>query len=154
VPAPYFDPEDAECASLLPPDLRRDGDTLTDLARSAEADVVGHYTLPFTLDSALPAPLLPDVVTLTDGRRVGLAGYKEDAALASLPFRNAMRREIADVIVWRRAQWDRKPGVKSETKGDPVQSVTYNDRVAELVVPPGFGRWLRPFDVRPVAWGV
>jgi hypothetical protein len=149
---PYFDT--TTDVTYLPGDIR-DYAELADVGARAEALVIEAYTISTHLDDrAWDVGFVPfrdaivpvGAVDLGDGRAVCLRGYAVDAAEATAGLAAAMKREIADAIRWNLSQWRKKPLVTSQsTKGE---SVSYRDD-AEVRLPPGFGFWLRHFDVRP-----
>lgn len=76
------------------------------------------------------------------------------ASAQELIFLDSMRREIAGMIQYLAS---RRPiggaserAVKSETRGR--RTVVYSDSQSETEYPAGFGRYLKPFDIRPVVW--
>lgn len=158
--ATYFDASgSSDDLSLLPKRFRADQD-LPELADVVTADIVAQFSLS-TYDGpayawqatnqgvVLAEGPLAGLVKLDDYLYVALRGYAEDPTAADPRFREAMRREIADVLLWRIQQSKRGLGLESE--GDGETSKTYRD-TADHPFPPHFPRHLRPFIVEPVTW--
>jgi len=153
---PYFDATNQEHLKLLPEGIRTDGD-LANIAADAEADVIGHYT---ERGGAVPSVADPPILTareryqLTDaqGNGIGvyvyLKGYDPDPAQAEQNLVTAMRRAIAAVIRWRRAQRDKDPLHASEAGDAGTFSGFSYRKDAENTFPPGFSRYLRHYDTR------
>lgn len=143
---------------LLPPDvvLR---DDFTYLAEKAEREVIQHYTrrresVRFRV-SAVVADFDDGVEHLRDPQRdavVFLRYYKEDPAdidtsdAQKQKFVDAMESEIASVIEHMIETEDHTRNVTSESIGS--KSVSYGDKDSPEL-PPRFGRYLKPFDLRP-----
>lgn len=160
----YFDASQAsDDLKLLPTHLRRD-ENLETLAAQVEAEIVAHYTTS-TFDAPAYAwqavdgwdgAVLVDgpgagAVKLTDYLYVRLRGYAPDGTLAEAYFKEAMRREMADVLRWRLTQAKRNPAIASESDGD--KSVTYVEDAAETF-PASFPLYLRPFVVVDGSWSL
>jgi len=142
---PYFDPTNEEHLKLLPTDMREASD-LTNVAAEAEADVIQYFTSEDPPTSSLDYVELQDDDGYGIGRYVCLRGYATDPTEAETFLQTAMRREIAGVIRWRLKQREKDPLIASESSGEFKGRTFRND--AEQPFPPGFGRWLRPFDTR------
>lgn len=152
--AAYFDTTDNADLAMLPKILRT-AEELADVAAESEADVILQYTEPQAADSedfTLRENLRFNVQT-GDFEFVYLAGFTEDAADPDVDpgLKKAMKRTVAAVIHWRLNQWKREPGVISESD-DRGKSRTYSDQI-DSPFPPGWDRWLAPFDTREPAWG-
>ena len=170
--ASYFDPKN-ELAdrNLLPPNVRGHSELET-VAALAEADVIAHYTrapgyLNFTAkeaqlqDGIVSTEVVgEDVTNPTPGAgavvpqlRVYLRGFKADASHANVDpnLKLALRRTIAEVTRWRLHQWNREQGLSgsSDTVG---KSRTYMAN-AHDPFPPGWQRWLVPFESDEPLWG-
>lgn len=143
---------------LLPPGIVGRED-LKYLIGEAEREVIQHYTrrresIRFRV-SAIVADLDDGVEHLRDPQRdavVFLRYYKEDPANINTgdpqrqKFVDAMRREVAGVVKHMAQTDEQKHGVTSKSKG--AKSVSYEGgRVDRL--PRDFGRYLKPFDIRP-----
>ena len=154
--ATYFDSTVAADKNLLPPAARTNAD-LTNVAARAEKDVIGQYTnrahyLLFTARQA-SSEGTPELVNATLSIYVYLRGYKVDAADAATDagLKDALKNEIADTIAWRIAQRDVNTLTTSEADGSGKSVQLRPD--ANALFPPGFGRWLRAFDIREPVWG-
>lgn len=161
---PYFDTRQAsDDLKLLPSHLRRD-ENLETLVDVVTADIVARYTLSsfeapaytwvdagwdggYTLDGGE----LSGLVKLTDYLYVRLRGYAPDAANAEPYFRDAMRREVAQVLRWRLGQIKRDPAVESESDGETSKS--YGEGHGEPF-PPAFPMYLRPFVLVEGSWSL
>jgi len=145
---------------LLHPDIRTTADsTLLYLIDKAEREIVQHYTrrresLRFRV-SAVVADVDDGIEHLKDPQQdaiVFLRYYKEDPADIDTSdeqkqkFVDAFRREVASLVEHMAETEDQKHGVTSKSQGS--KSISYEGgRVDEL--PPTFGRYLKPFDLRP-----
>ena len=161
--------------ALLPPGIRAHAE-LANVAALAEADVIGAYTddpayflyttqlglqgfldvsigrgEDITNQSAPSTAVVPQV-------RVYLKGYKVDSADANVDpnLKLALKRTIAEVIAWRLNQWSGniEPGVamSTGTDGSVPKSKSFRP-TAEDIFPPGWDRWLRPYDTTQRLWG-
>jgi hypothetical protein len=146
----------ADDKPLLRPANRTNAD-LANVAADAEKDVIGAYTdrAHYTLYTARVGSSegTPEFVNEALSLYVFLRGYKVDAAdaLTDPDLKDALKREIAGVIDWRLMQRDVNTLTTSESDG-AGKSVSLRPG-AEGVFPPGFGRRLRPYDIREVCWG-
>lgn len=154
--ATYFDSTGTDKLLLRP--ASRSNTDLANIAAEAEKDVIGHYRgrMPDSLYTARigSSGVAPELVNETLGLYVFLAGYKVDAADAAtdVDLKAALKREIASVIDWRLMQRDVNTLTTSESDG-AGKSVSLRPDAAG-VFPPGFGRWLRDFDLREPVWGI
>ena len=151
-------PEDK---TLLMRNLRNDAD-LTAIVAEAEARVIAFYTRHATTasyrDRALEARFERGFTTseLAYAVRIGgtddpvyvfLRGYAVDAdACTNDLLKAAIRREVARVARWMKAQSEKEPLLESESKEDG--SDTYRGD-SEDDYPPDFGLHLRPWNVLP-----
>jgi len=165
----YFDHTDPAHLALLPVGMRRSTE-LEDLAPEVEQDVLNHYTrrqhdMRYTVLQPVSAPPVgvaarPTFVftprgyatDIGNGALVYLAGYTADSsdALCDPNLRNALRREVADVLKWRLAQLSHDVGVAS-VSGQGGVTKSYREH-ADDPFPPHFGRWLKAYDTRPPNW--
>jgi hypothetical protein len=143
---------------LLPPDIVGRED-LGYLIGEAEREVIQHYTrrresIRFRV-SAIVADLDDGVEHLQNPQRdavVFLRYYKKDPANINTgdpqrkKFVDAMRREIAGVVKHMVETEEQTRGVTSKSKG--AKSVSYDGGDVDTF-PPGFGKYLKPFDLRP-----
>jgi len=152
---PYFDTTDEDHLKFLPDDIRSASDELANVAAEAEADVIAHYTAPADdtdLHTSYYSINTRTCTELTDangdgiGLYVWLRGYAADPTNAEQNFAAAMRREIAGVIRWRWTQRRKDPLLRFEASGQ-FKSRTFTTD-SENPFPPGFGRWLAPYDTR------
>jgi hypothetical protein len=148
--ATYFSSTATADLALLPSGIRAHSD-LADVAAYAEADVIGAYTYDADVVTGWGGSLDAGIVSLGDGTVVCLRGYAIDAASASAALALALKREIADVIRHRLALWRKEPNLVSE--GGKTTSKSYRSD-SESSWPPTFGKWLRPFDTRPVSYNL
>jgi len=147
-----------EHLTLLPPAMR-DRDDLAYLVQEAEREVISHYTrrredVRFRV-SAVVANLEDGVEHLRDTTRdaiVFLRYYEEDPSDIDTSdpqrqkFVDAMRREVAGVVKHMAETESHQQGVTSKSQGS--KSISYaSGRPSRL--PPDFGRYLKPFDLRP-----
>jgi len=171
--ASYFDPTDNTHLALLPAPLRAHAE-LFELAPVVEADVIGFYTrrvhdARYTVLQPTGQPLktvLPYSFVFTprgyatdlgNGEYVYLIGYTLDAAdpLADPLLVAALRKEVAHVLRWRLRQWDRDPAIESESSGQAMGGRNVKYRAwSEEPFPRDFPRWTKPFDSRPITWGL
>lgn len=154
--ATYFDATVQGDKDLLPFAARSNAD-LAKIAARVEKEVINEYTdrAHYLLYTARADSLegTPELVNSTLSLYVYLRGYKVDAADAAVDasLKTALKNEIADVIAWRIARNDVNTLTTSESDGSgKSQSIHPN---AVRLFPPGFGRWLKPFDLREVCWG-
>lgn len=171
--ASYFDISADK--NLLPLGIRSAAE-LANVAAMAEAAVIGAFTMSpsyylytaydsFVRTQTNATWLLgysergagEDISATTPGAaqiRVFLTGYKVDAAHADVDpnLKTAMKRTIAMVIRWWMVGWNRGQGLASSSD---LQSKTrsYRDN-ADHAFPPDWDMFLRPFDCRPLAWGL
>jgi hypothetical protein len=144
--------------SLLSPTVRA-RDDLDYLANKAEREVIAHYTrrredVRFRVDS-ITADATDGTGHLNDTTRdavVLLRYYKADPNNIDTSdpqrqqFVDAFRAETAGVIEHMAETESREAGIASRSQG--ARSVSYDTSAPELL-PPGFGRHLKPFDLRP-----
>ena len=144
--------------SLLHPSVR-DRDDLSYLIEQAEREIIQHYSrrresIRFRV-SAIVADLDDGIEHLRDPSRdvvVFLRYYKEDPddIDTSDPqrekFLEAMRREVAQLVEHKVDTEDQRHGVASKSQGS--KSISYESGRVDRF-PPGFGRYLKPFDLRP-----
>lgn len=166
--APYFDSANAAHQALLPTP-QQGASALSDVAELAEADVINHFTrrapavvYGVAVASTHPAAPFESVVVTGTGeatlvgtdRYVYLRGYRQDASDAEVDpdLKVALRRTIAEVIAWRLRQWGQNPLVQNEA-AQPGASRTYRPELLHPF-PPGFDRWLLPFDTRLTSWAL
>ena len=154
--ATYFDSTGND-KLLLPPAMRTNAD-LANVAARAERDVIGQYTdrahyLLFTARQGT-ADVAPELINATLSIYVYLRGYKVDAADAATDagLKDALKNEIADTIAWRIAQRDVNTLTQSEADGSGKSQTLHPNAIG--LFPPGFGRWLRAYDLREPVWGV
>lgn len=158
MPTPFFDTTNAVHIAMLPEGLAGDSD-LANLAANVEAAVLAAYTV-FAgsgVDSSISIyqrSVLPEgSYELLDalGEGIGvfvcLRGFDPDPTLCESYFAAAMRREIADALRWRWAQW--RGSMTSASEGKKDSSKSYRRDTTDRL-PPDFGSWLRPWDVRPI----
>jgi len=153
----YFDSTVAADKNLLPPAMRTNAD-LANVAARAEKDVISQYTarahyLLFTARQ-VSSEGTPELVNANLGLYVYLRGYKVDAADAATDagLKDALKNEVADTIAWRIAQRDVNTLTQSEADGAGKSQTLHPNAIG--LFPPGFGRWLRAFDIREPVWGV
>jgi hypothetical protein len=147
----YLDLGTPEDLALFPQDYQ--GVTeLTTLLVEAFADLLAYYTVAKP-DAALEyvAPDVADMVQVGELAVVALRGYAELSADADAGLRDALRRELVRLTVWKVQQRSAEPLLKSKSGGDGV-GVSYRDDSRDTY-PPGFGRWLSLYDARAVANG-
>jgi len=142
----------------LPPGFPNREDA-TYLVNKAEREVIQHYSrrresVRFRV-SAVVADLDDGIEHLRDPSRdviVFLRYYKEDPDNIDTSdpqrqkFVDAMRAEIAGVAEHLAETSEQTQGVTSESKG--AKSVSYESGRTHTL-PPTFGRFLKPFDLRP-----
>jgi hypothetical protein len=142
----------------LPPRFH-ERDDATYLVNKAEREVIQHYSrrresVRFRV-SAVVADLDDGIEHLRDPSRdviVFLRYYKEDPDNIDTSdpqrekFVNAMRAEVAGVVEHMTETSDQRQGVTSKTQGS--KSISYEGGRVETL-PPTFGRYLNPFDLRP-----
>jgi hypothetical protein len=155
--ANYFDYTQAGDKNLLLPAQRTNAD-LVNVAAEAEKDVIEQYTERahyswYTARLSLNAELAPEPVNTNLGLYVFLRGYKQNAADPAVDpdLKDALKREIADVISWRFRQRDVNTLTTSESDGAGKSVSLRPDSNATF--PRGFGRRLRRFDIREPVWG-
>jgi hypothetical protein len=154
--ASYFDwTADADKA-FLPPEYR-DASELQNVAAIAEADVIEFFT-EYTGDTAYKVvSTVREQTDIADSdyMTVFLRGYEEDADDADVDpgLKRAMKKTIAEVIRWRMDKWKESAGLESETD-DRGTTRTMMTEFLRGAFPPGWKRWLRPFDSSERAWGV
>lgn len=160
----YFSESNPEHLALLPPALRTD-QRLAGLVDMAEADLISHYTVRARaagyreVDDFKPGPLyvagpLAEAVDIGAGLYVCLRGYHHtNAAQAEANFARAMRRAVAEVVRWRASQWRKEPLTVSQSGADGTNNTSFRED-AEHAFPPSVERWLSPYDLRPVVWGL
>ena len=153
----YFDPSGSSDDLKLLPARFRDKAELAELADVVTNDIVNRFTHStyrdgdFIVDAnnVVISEALPGAVKVADFTYITLRGYAEDPVQADARFRDAFRREIAAVLIWRLAQLEREPGVESH--GD--QQVTKGMREnADDTFPAAFPRYLGPYIVEPPVW--
>jgi hypothetical protein len=162
--AAYFDVTDADDLAYLPLQYR----TATDVdvvAPQAEADVIGRYTAPVrdlstaAWDLVAAAPLTSDLATgrtwtdLGDGTAVYLRSYEEDAAdVTDAAFLVAMKRAIADAIVWKLLQQQRDTASTGQaTTGSGSRQWAPGH---DAPLPKHLERHLARWDTREPCWGI
>lgn len=142
----------------LPPRFH-ERDDATYLVNKAEREVIQHYSrrresVRFRV-SAVVADLDDGIEHLRDPSRdvvVFLRYYKEDPEDIDTTdrqrekFVEAMRAEVAGVVEHMVETNDQRQGVTSKTQGS--KSISYDGGRVETL-PPTFGRYLNPFDLRP-----
>jgi len=145
-------------AQYLPPDFH-ERDDAPHLVNKAEREVIQHYSrrresIRFRV-SAVVADLDDGIEHLRDPSRdviVFLRYYKEDPDKIDTSdpqrekFVDAMRAEIAGVAEHLAETAGQTQGVTSKSKG--AKSVSYASGRTHTL-PPTFGRFLKPFDLRP-----
>lgn len=156
----YFNPADQNDLAYLPENFRQDS-RVAALAPIVEADVIGEYTrsLPSTFDlyrineSVYPLVVIGTYERLGTYLGVFLRGYKADASDSAVDpyFKVAMKRAIAEVLVWRIQQVRVDPMVESESADN--KSKTYRPEASEPF-PPSWKRWLLPFETQEVNWAL
>jgi hypothetical protein len=153
--ATYFDSTGTD-KLLLPPAARTNAD-LANVAARAEKDVINEYTgrAPYVMYTARTGTSegSPELINASLGIYVYLRGYKVDAAdaAADAGLKDALKNEIADVIAWRIARRDVNTLTTSEADGSGKSQSIHPNAVG--LFPPGFGRWLRSYDLREPVWG-
>lgn len=151
--ATYFDPTDPEDLKLLPVALR-DQEDLAEVAARVEAEVIAEYEVS-TYDGSSGAGvdtsdrLDPAAVMVADYRYVCLRGYAVDSTDADAGLKEALRKEIAELLRRRLWQSRREDGVRFAIDSDRQRQYRAN---AEDRIPESFGFWLRNYDIRPVNW--
>lgn len=151
----YFNAGGADNDVTLLPIRFRDAQELPDLADVVEQEIIAFYTRSTHFDpiwahretswgTIIWSGPYAGAVKIADGLYVMLRGYAEDAALAELRFKDAMRREIAHVLRWRLPQGKREPGVESDSDGD--RSTSFRDS-ADDRFPTSFPAHVGPFVV-------
>jgi hypothetical protein len=154
--ATYFDPTVQGDKDLLPFAARSNAD-LAKIAARVEKEVIAEYTdrAHYQLYTARGEALegTPELVNSTLGIYVYLRGYKVDANDAAVDpsLKDALKNEIADVIAWRIKRNDVNTLTTSEADGSGKSQSIHPNAVG--LFPPGFGRWLRAFDLREPVWG-
>lgn len=151
--ATYFDPTNAEDLKLLPVALR-DQQDLADIAARVEAEVIAEYEVstydaPSGVAVDTASSLDPAAVKVADYRYVCLRGYAVDSAAADAGLKEALRKEIAELLRRRLWQSRREDGVRFAIDSDRQRQYKPG---AEDRIPESFGFWLRNYDVRPVNW--
>ena len=159
MPEPYFDTVAGYASDYLPSSALNDSD-IAFHAKQAERDVIQHFTRTTTVTPLMPTSAILDddgmehLLDPDTSRNVFLRYYEEDAAdideadSDEAAFLEAMRATIAEVILHRIDQQDRKAGIKREQRGR--REVEYYDGQREAFPPNAF-RYLKPFDLRPVS---
>lgn len=154
--ATYFDSTVQGDKNLLPPAARTNAD-LANVAARAEKDVINQYTdrahyIVYTARAGTSEGS-PELINSALGIYVYLRGYKVDAndAAVNAGLKDALKNEIADVISWRIARRDVNTLTTSESDGSGKSQSMHPNAVG--LFPPGFGRWLRPYDLREPVWG-
>lgn len=156
---------------MLPAAITGRGDIAV-LASECEADLIAHYTRNtpdrrYTGLGSWPSGVVVGEPTPSEDneRQVYLRYYKADASDVSdsaadeVAFMAAMGRELASLIRHRASQRNEDgaptPSVVSERRG--MRSVTYAEGSTAFAIasyPKGFGRYLKPFDLRPKTYAV
>ncbi len=174
--ATYFDSTSTADKNLLPVGVRSAAE-LANVAALAEAAVIGAYTgnPPYFLYTAYDAMVrsrnndqpwllgfaergsgLDITATTTNAAqlRVFLQGYTADAADVNCDpnLKKAMRMTIAQVIRWWMVGWNRQGGVSS-TSDMQAKTRAYAAN-ADDAFPRDWDMLLRPFDSRPLPWGL
>ena len=154
----YFQASEQTDKDLLPPAARTNQD-LAKLAARVEKEVISQYTrrAPATAYTARAGTTLGGAAVLVNSAMsiyVYLRGYTVDASDPAVDagLKDALKNEIADVIAWRIAQRDVNVMTTSESSSNDGSKSLRQD-VGRLF-PPGFGRWLKDYDLREPAWGV
>jgi len=162
-----------DVADALPADVTGRADIAT-LAAEAEADLFARYTrsTPVLAGYGWPGwpawfPHVPwgqvgtEALLSDDNTRAVYLRYwrpdaddVDDSDVNAAAFLNAVKLELTALILWKAQQRDTSGNlaatVASESRGR--RSVTYREAGAAALAntyPPGFGRHLRPFDLRP-----
>jgi len=154
--ATYFDATVQGDKDLLPFAARSNAD-LVKIAARVEREVINEYTerAHYMTYTARADSLegTPELVNSALSLYVYLRGYKVDAADAAVDasLKVALKNEIADTIAWRIAKNAINPLTTSEADGSGKSQSLHPNAVN--LFPPGFGRWLRAFDIREVCWG-
>ncbi len=160
MPAKFFDASEGSQDLLLLPPASRTEDDLEALADAAEAEVLAAYTgtgqrvYAGVGDNVTLADLYPGAYVLDDSTDpalfVFLRGYNPDPLECEANLAAALKREIAHFIPYLAAKWRTNPLTAAESAGDGGKSVTFRED-KNNPRPPGFGRYLRPFQVMPPA---
>jgi hypothetical protein len=152
--ATYFDATVQADKDLLPFAARSNAD-LVKIAARVEKEVIAEYTdrAHYLLYTARGESLegTPELINADLSLYVYLRGYKVDAAAADASLKDALKNEIADVIAWRIKRNDVNTLTTSEADGHGKSQSIHPNAVG--LFPPGFGRWLRAFDLREPVWG-
>jgi hypothetical protein len=155
--ATYFDSTVQADKDLLPFAARSNAD-LAKIAARVEKEVIGEYTqrahyLLYTAREG-SGEGAPELINSSLGIYVYLRGYKVNAADAATDagLKDALKNEIADVIAWRIQRGDVNTLTTSEADGSGMSKSIHPNAVN--LFPPGFGRWLRPYDIREPLWAV
>lgn len=153
---PYFDVDNPAHLELLPRGLR-DAEDLVAWAKEAERRAIDAFTYStyerrwrsYGTDTGTAYDPSRDPLAVRVGPYdyVALRGYTVDAALCLDPlFVQAMRAEIAALVRWIQSQWTKEAAATyRQSSGD---ATNYRADV-ESALPPGFGRSLRRYDLRP-----
>lgn len=155
---PFFNanPESSDL-QLLPKAVRSDED-LSVIAADCEADIIAAFTAELQGANALredlaSVALVPTgayALDVTNGVYVFLRGYHPTPESCAALLREALRREIASLIPFRREQWRTAKLTQTESAQDGTKVVSYRDD-KNRQFPESFGRFLRPYDIRPPA---
>ena len=148
-----------ELEEYLPPTIFG-RDDLTFLINEAERELIQHYTrnredIRFRVE-AIVADLQDGTEHLESVQQdaVVMLRYYDPEGPSAIDtsdrdrqrFVDAMRAEIAGIVRYRVEREDQKHGVTSRSVGS--KSVSYEGGRVERF-PPTFGRYLKPFDLRP-----
>lgn len=156
---PFFDASSASTSDVttyLPKRLRDDAD-LARVAALAEQDVLEVYTVELK-QQYLDRPLawwqsIYAYYLSYNSAYLCLRGYDPDPAKCEPNLAKALKREIAEVVVWRMAQKDVNPLATSESATQALKGYSFReDKNSSL--PPNFGYYLRRYDVRPTAYTI
>lgn len=133
----------ANNVALLPKDYR-DADQLQDIVELIERELIERFTVTenfqlecFELSSDPPL-------------YVALRGYNSDVSLIGTRLKEAILSAVAEAVPWRTVLWKKNPAVGESSSSDKT-NVAYR-RDANEPLPATVVRWLRNFDLRPVAW--
>jgi hypothetical protein len=157
--APFFNPlPESPDLQLLPEGVRSDEELAT-IAAECEAAVLAVFVVTLPRAGAWPeaatalnaAPYGAYALDAANGVYVCLRGYDPEPATCAALLREALKKEIAAVIRWRRTQWRADPQTASESDGGQGgRAKSFRDD-KNAPFPPSFGLHLRPFDIRPPA---
>lgn len=154
--ATYFDSTVQGDKDLLPFAMRSNAD-LAKIAARVEKEVIAEYTdrAHYTLYTARQGMTegSPELINSDLSIYVYLRGYKVDAADAAVDagLKDALKNEIADTVAWRIKKNDVNTLTTAEADGHGKSQSIHPNAVG--LFPPGFGRWLRPYDLREPVWG-